>query len=94
MAQLGVLLQGIASLIWALVGLGVIVLGLAYRKHVGALISRLRRAKILGQEFELDSIQEKGEPRIIDGTSVPVISNPQLPALPNAEQDSPEEGGQ
>lgn len=53
------LLQALASLAWPIFSFAVI---LIYRRDIGILITRLRRGKVLGQEFELEkSLDELDE---------------------------------
>jgi hypothetical protein len=50
------LLRGVAAVLWPIV---ILVLLLIFRPEVTGLFSRLRKAKLLGQEVELDESLDK-----------------------------------
>jgi hypothetical protein len=84
--NLAELISALASLAWPVITLTIICL---FRTELGALLTRLRKGKLLGTEFELDELQAKAI------TAEAMAGLPTISARPsvtrNWETDSPPE---
>lgn len=78
MRDLGELLRGIAALLWPLVLIGFLLL---FQPEIRALIKRVKRAKLLGQELELDKELDQLEVR----TEAARQASPNVPKAPSAD---------
>ena len=56
--ELSDLISALASLIWALVPIAILI---SFSREIRAILSRIRKGKFLGTEFELDELQAKTE---------------------------------
>ena len=56
MSELAALLTAVASLLWPLLGLCLL---LVFREDISALLQRITKARVLGHEFELDPLVEE-----------------------------------
>jgi hypothetical protein len=66
--ELSDLISAFASLIWALVPTAILI---SFSQEIRVILSRIRKGKFLGTEFELDELQAKTEAAEISATATP-----------------------